>query len=300
MALKILKWVGIVLGSLIGIVVIAVVVLYFIGSSKVNKTYAIEVAAVTVPTGAQAVERGRHFVEAIGLCMECHTDSLGGDIMDDDPVFGTLVARNLTSGQGGIGGTFTDLDYVRAIRHGLGQDDKALVIMPSEAFNKISDTDLGAIIAYLKSLPPVDNELPETSLAPVGRIFTLLDGSLIPATLIDHEAPRPPEPEIGVTKEYGDYLAFICSACHGENLSGGPVPGADPNGPLAPNLTPGGALGSWTDAQFISTLRTGVTPSGKQLDNEFMFWETFRNMTDDELGAIWLYLQSLPAREFEG
>ena len=59
-------------------------------------------------------------------------------------------------------------------------------------------------------------------------------------------------------------------------------------------------MGSWTDAQFISTLRTGTTPSGKQLDSEFMPWTTFKNMTDDELGAIWLYLESQPAREFEG
>lgn len=299
MALKILKWVGIVLGSLIGIVVIAVLVLYFLGSSKVNKTYDIQVAAVTVLTDEQAVERGRHLVEAIGLCMVCHADNLGGDIMADDPVFGTLVPRNLTSGQGGIGGTYTDLDYVRAIRHGIGQNGKALVIMPSQNFSGISDADLGSIIAYLKSLPSVDTELPQTSLGPLGRIFALLDGSLLPATLIDHDAPRPPEPQIGVTKEYGEYLAFTCSLCHGENLSGGSVPGDEPEAPLAPNLTPGGALGSWTDAQLISTLRTGVTPSGKELDSEFMPWTTFKNMTDDELVAIWLYLNSLPARDFE-
>ncbi len=300
MALKILKWVGIVLGGLIGIIVIAAVVLYFVGSAKVNKRYDIQVAAVTVPTSEQAIERGRHFVEAIGLCMECHTNNLGGEIMGDDPMFGTLVARNLTSGQGGIAGTFTDLDYVRAIRHGIGQDGKALVIMPSEFFNAISDADLGAIIAYLKTLPPVDNELSDTSLGPLGRLLALVDGSLIPATLIDHDAPRPAEPQIGVTKAYGEYLAFTCSLCHGESLSGGSVPVDDPNAPLAPNLTPGGALGRWTDAQFVSTLRTGTTPSGKQLDSEFMPWKTFRNMTDDELMAVWLYLQSLPARDFEG
>ena len=299
MALKILKWVGIVLGGLIGIIVIAAVVLYFIGSSKVNKTYDIQVAAVTVPTGQEAIERGRHFVEAIGMCTECHTNNLGGEITGDDPMFGTLVARNLTPGQGGIGGTFTDLDYVRAIRHGIGQDGKALIIMPSEFFNKISDADLGAIIAYLKSLPPVDNELPEASLGPLGRIITLLDGSIIPATLIDHEAPRPPEPQIGVTREYGEYLALVCSACHGQNLSGGPAQGGDPNAPLAPNITPGGAVGRWTDGEFFDTIRTGVTPSGRQLDSEFMPWKTFRNMTDDELMAVWLYLQSLPALEFE-
>ncbi len=170
--------------------------------------------------------------------------------------------------------------------------------MPSESYNKISDTDLGAIISFLKSLPPVDKEIKESTAAPLGRIFTVLEAGLLPATLIDHEAPRPPEPQPGVTKEYGEYLAFICTLCHGENFSGGPLPGGDP-GPMAPNITPGGAPGGWTDAQFINTIRTGTTPSGKQLDDEFMPWETFRNMTDDELQAVWLYLMSLPEKEFQ-
>ena len=103
-----------------------------------------------------------------------------------------------------------------------------------------------------------------------------------------------------MTREYGEYLGFICSLCHGENLSGGPVPGDEPDAPEAPNLTPGGALVNWNQAQFVSTLRGGVTPSGKVLDSEFMPWLYFTKMTDDELNAIWLYLESLPAREFEG
>ena len=67
-----------------------------------------------------------------------------------------------------------------------------------------------------------------------------------------------------------------------------------------PQPDPGGALGSWIDAQFISTLRIGTMPNGKQLDSEFIPWTTFKNMTDDELGAIRLYLESQPARELEG
>ncbi len=103
MVLKILKWVGIVLGSLIGIVVIAVVVLYFVGSGNVNKTHDVQVAAVTVPMGEQAVERGRHFVEAIAICGACHAENYGGEILTDDAMFGTLAPSNLTSGRGGIG-----------------------------------------------------------------------------------------------------------------------------------------------------------------------------------------------------
>ena len=276
-------------------IAIALVVLYFVGTAKINKTFDVDVADIVIPTNEAAIERGRHFVQAIALCQECHTPNLAGEVTDEDALFGVFAPRNLTSGQGGIGGTFSDLDYVRAIRHGIGQDGKALLIMPSEFYNKISDADLGAIIAYLKSLPPVDNEIPDTSLRFLGRIIAVLDSSLVPANLIDHEDPRPAEPVPGVTKEYGEYLGFMCALCHGKNLAGGSVPGDEPDAPKAPNITPGGAPGSWDQAQFISTMRTGRTPSGKLLDGEFMPWPYFTRMTNDELAAVWLYLQSLPA-----
>jgi hypothetical protein len=65
------------------------------------------------------------------------------------------------------------------------------------------------------------------------------------------------------------------------------------------NLTQGGELIGWTLDDFMTTMRTGVTPSGHQLDDEYMPWKTiFQYMTDEELEAIWLYLQSLPPREF--
>ena len=297
---RILKWIGIVSGGLIGLILIGIVVLYFVGTARINKTFEVQVAEVIVPTDQAAIERGEHFVEAIAFCQKCHTQNLGGEVADDDPLFGVYAPRNLTSGLGGVGDNFSDIDYVRAIRHGIGQYGKSLLFMPTEIYSKISDADLGAIIAYLKSLPPVDNELPDTSLGVLARILTAVDSSVLSANLIDHDAPRPPEPVPGVTRDYGEYLAFSCSRCHGDNLAGGTVGGFEPDAPKVPNITPGGAPGNWTQAQFVSTLRGGVTPSGKVLDPEFMPWLYFTRMTDDELNAIWLYLESLPAREFEG
>ena len=297
---RVLKWAGIAVGGLLGLIVVAAVVLYFIGTAKINKTFDVQVAAVAVPTDPASVERGKHFVQAIALCQECHTANLGGEIDGDDPIFGLFAPRNLTSGRGGVGETFADIDYVRAIRHGIGQDDKALLFMPSEKYNVISDADLGAIIAYLKSLTPVDNDLPDSELRLLGRIVAVMESDFLPANLIDHDAPRPVPPVPGVTKEYGEYLGLMCSFCHGVNLSGGPAPFDEPNGPVAANITPGGAPGGWSQAQFVTTIRTGTTPSGKRLDPLFMPWPNFGLMTDDELAAIWLYLESLPAREFEG
>lgn len=306
---RFLKWFGIIAGGLLGVSLVLLVVLFFVGSRKENRTYDVEISSVAVPTDAASIARGKHNIEAVWLCQVCHRQNLAGPDVDeckvvsctgfaDDLLFGRLMPRNLTSGRGGTGSVFTDEDYVRAIRHGIGRDSKSLLIMPSQVFNKISNEDLGAIIAYLKTLPPVDNELAESGLAPLGRILAVFEGSLLPAALIDHNAPRPPSPVAGVTAEYGEYLAGICTLCHGERLSGGVVP-YDEGGTKAPNITPGGAPGSWTRSQFVDTIRSGINPKGKLLDPEFMPWNRFTQMTGDELDAIWLYLQSLPATEFE-
>lgn len=280
---NILIWVGAILGGLVGLIVVLVIVMIFIGSSKINKTYDIQIAAVAIPSDAESVALGKHWVDSIGLCTECHGENLGGDILSDDLVFGTIVPSNLTAGRGGVGGTFTDVDFVRAIRHGVGSDGKPLIIMPAQHFNRFSDRDLGAIVAYLKSLPPIDSDLPETSMGPIGRIFSLLESSILPTSIIDHDAPRPAEPVIGVTREYEDYLTEVCTVCHGENFSGGPVPGDEP-GPPAPNLTRL-TESRWDENTFITAMRTSVTPFAT-LDEEFMPWDHFANLTDDELKAM--------------
>ena len=301
---RFLKWFGLAAGGLIGVVLVLVIVLFLIGSRKENRTYDVALASVAVHTDAESIARGKRFVEVLGACQVCHGQDLGGQIIDEcgaapcigyssDLLFGTVFPRNLTSGRGGIGGVYTDEDYVRAIRHGISQDNKALVMMPSDNYNRISDEDLGNMIAYLKTLPPVDNEQEEVGLRPVGRILAVFLGGLLPASLIDHEAARPLSPEAGVTVEYGQYLSGVCSVCHGNDLSGGEVPSGDRVS--APDITQGGAPGGWTEEQFLVALRSGMTPEGKLLDPRFMPWNRFNAMTDDELGAIWLYLQSLPA-----
>ena len=269
--------------------------MYFVAGKRLNKSYDIEVAAVTIPTDGAAIERGRHLVETIGFCQECHEDNLAGNVMDDDPLFGRLVSANLTSGKGGIGSGHSDEDLVRAIRHGVDHDGTPLVVMPANVFANFSDADLGAIIAYVKSVPPVDNELPDLRLGPLGRVF-LVAGMIpaedfLPAEAIDHTAPRPPAPERAVTAEYGKYLAAGCRSCHGDNLTGkeGETAG--------PNITPAGNPGKWVESDFIRTMRTGVTPESRELDEDEMPWKSIARLTDDELKALWLYLQSVPAVE---
>jgi len=228
----------------------------------------------------------------VDLCEHCHGPGLGGQVLEDNLMFGRLVATNLTSGVGGVGADYTDADWVRAVRHGIGTDGKSLVAMPSDVFYNFSDDDLGLIIAYLKSLPPVDNKLPETRLGPLGRVYLLQDPIILPAGVIDHDRPRPPEPPPGVTVERGEYMAFICRACHGDDLSGGTS-----RAPAGLNLTPAGDLAGWTEADFMRALRTGVSPEGDKFDPAEMPWQEIGQLTDDELKALWLYLKSLPPVE---
>ena len=99
-----------------------------------------------------------------------------------------------------------------------------------------------------------------------------------------------------VSAEYGGYIAsFSCAGCHGEGLSGGSIVGAPPGFPNAANLTPSGEVVAWTEADFKKAVQTGVTPAGKTL-NPFMPYQTFVNLTDDEVQALWLYVHSVPVR----
>jgi Cytochrome c len=124
--------------------------------------------------------------------------------------------------------------------------------------------------------------------------------TFIPAELIPHDAARPVAPEPGITPEYGEYLTHSCKVCHGISMSGGPIPGFPASWPPAPNLTfgDGSALPAWNEAGFMETLRTGVTPEGRQIRGEYMPWTSYQFMSDDELKAVWVYLRSLPELDY--
>ena len=295
----ILKWLGIVLGSLITLLTLTTVLVYTLTNARFNQTFDIRVNPVEIPTDPESIAYGRH-VAGIRSCIACHGDNLQGQIEYEDPLVGRISNANLTTGKGGLGSTYTNEDWVRTIRHGVKPDGTPLLIMPSHTMYGISDEDLGAIIAYVKSVPPVDNVPPPLTLNLLPR-FMYLTGAmdlLVPAELIDHESPRPAAPAPGITAEYGQYLTGMCSLCHGPTFSGGPIPGTPPDDPPPLNLTPGGNLQSWSFQDFQIAMRTGQTPDGRQLRPEFMPYPIFYEMTDEELEAIWVYLQSLPAKEF--
>jgi mono/diheme cytochrome c family protein len=173
--------------------------------------------------------------------------------------------------------------------------------MPSTEFYYLSDMDMAQIIAYIRSAPPIDNEMPASKLSVTGRIVMNVakEITFLPAELIPHDAPRPSAPEPGITSQYGEYLALSCMVCHGPTLSGGEIPGFPPEWPSAPNLTSGrgGRLPTWGEEGFIEIIRTGKK-HGRSINPDYMPWESYRHMTDDELRAVYLYLQTLPPKDF--
>lgn len=290
---KVFKWIGIALGSLVGLIPVIAFVFILIANARLNKTYDFPPSNITIPTDAASIEFGKHRVET--LCVGCHGPDLSGieNWFDGGPL-GTIDSANLTSGEGGFGSEAKSVeDYVRAIRHGIDSDGKPLFMPAVVSTAHLSDEDLGSIIAYVKTIPPVDHVTHGKQFTPLAKVlFTAGMLPPFPAEVVSHEV-HVSAPARGASVEYGEYMVNTndCRVCHGPNLNGGPFP--DPTIKLiTPNITPGGELGAWTEQDFITTIRTGVTPDGHQL-NEHMPWKDYRNMFDDELKAIWMYLQSL-------
>ena len=115
------------------------------------------------------------------------------------------------------------------MRHAVRRDGSPLRIMPAHEFTTIADDDLGAIVGYIRSVPPVAKQQPDPRVGPIIRaLFLAGQVQLVPAELIDHARPHEAHVEPEVTPKYGKYLAIGCTGCHGPTLSGGKVPGAPP------------------------------------------------------------------------
>jgi len=297
---NVVRWTVRILVGLVVFLGIALGMLYLVSGLRIGKHYDITPEAVVIPTDSAAIAYGQHVALTRG-CAGCHTPNLAGGTFIDAPVFARLWARNLTPGKGGVGATYSVADWVRSIRHGVRPDGRALLFMPSQEFNKLSDRDLGALIAWLRTLPPVDTTYPANKVGPIGRVLFLAGKvQLVPAELINHTAPRAAEVPTGETVAYGQYLAGACAGCHGEGFSGGAIPGAPPGMLPARNLTPDDAsgIGKWSLEDFRTVVRTGKLPDGTQLDTLSMPVPLTRHFTDEETAALFLYFKSLPPKRY--
>ena len=269
-----MKWVKrffYLIGGIVLLIILALGTIWVITSVRMSERYEVAARPIPVPTDSAGIARGRHLAFAIGKCAECHGQDLGGQMVSDDFIFARLASANLTSGQGGLGSRYDDATLARAIRHGINENGKALRVMPSEAFQYMSDEDVGALVAYIRSVPPVNREHPKARIGPLARVLSIMTPfPLVPPRVVDHQRVPPASMPEEQSVAYGKYLADVggCTGCHGPGLSGGAMGPGKP----ASNLTSAG-IGTWTEADFIRALREGKRPVGADIDSTAMPWK---------------------------
>jgi mono/diheme cytochrome c family protein len=295
-----IKWAGIIFSAGLLILILGILVLYSLGQMRLKKKYVIPKQTITIPNDSTSLDEGKRIFQYRG-CEACHGIHLQGLVYMDNPAIGKVITPNLTTGLGGIGTLRTDEDLISAIKHGIRPDRTPLLFMPSTEFYYLTDQDLGMVLAYIRSAPPVNNSMPPSKLSFTGFVVMniIRDITFLPAELIPHDEAPPTIPEPGITVDYGAYLSLSCHVCHGLTLSGGQIPGFPPEWPAAPNLTAGkgSRLPAWGVDAFIEILHTGAK-HGRAINSSYMPWTSYRYMTDDELSAVYLYLMSLPPLDF--
>jgi cytochrome c553 len=293
---RVLRWVLVTLGGLVALVLVVAGALYVIGGRRLSAKHDVAPEqALVIPTDSASIARGARLVAELP-CGQCHGADLGGNVFADAGPFALLAGPNLTRGKGGRTPPRTAAEWERAIRHGVRRNGMGLIVMPSEVFHSIADDEMAAMIAYLDQLPPVDREVPPTKLRVIGRMV-MGAGQLKTAAALAPRTPHVATVDTTPGLDYGRYLAAKggCAACHGPSFSGGPAP--DPNSPATSNLTPTG-IGHYTEADFIRTLRTGERPRGGGVLNEAMPWKHYGRMSDGALQSIYLFLKTLPPKQF--
>jgi mono/diheme cytochrome c family protein len=286
--LRIVAWIAAVLllavGALVGYV-------YAVSSSRMSKVYTVSVAPLTIPTDAASIARGKYLAESVSQCVDCHGPDLGGRIVDEGFAMGQLAAANLTRGKGGIGARYTDQDFVRTMMHGVRPDGRSVVFMPSVDYH-FTERDLASLIAYVKSVPPVDRELPAPAPGPMARALSVFaDFPLSSAAMIDHDrvtfaVPKDERNPVAAGEQL--VASAGCVACHGRDFVGGSGPP-----PGGANITPVG-IGGWTEKDFLTAIRDHKRPNGTVIAD--VMPRGYGQMSDADLGHIFAFLKTVPAK----
>ncbi len=301
------------------LVAILVIVLVIIGGSAV---FALTYKPASRPADPDPIERtparlsrGEYLVNHVTPCAFCHTEGYGtgspgaylagGACVDNSDGFpGTLCPANLTPDSATGLGSWTDGEISRAIREGVNNQGKALFpMMPYAQFRVMSDSDVAAIVAWLRTIPAVHRPRQPTDID-------------FPVSFFIKMAPKPlngPVPAIDPTDEvvYGRYLTTIagCKFCHTpvdervelqqDSLFAGGHAIRSPGGLMlrSRNLTPDATgLGATTEEGFLTLFRVwrGRDSSAAPLKDSPMPWAAFSGMTDADLSAIYAYLRTVP------
>ncbi|MCL4862663.1 MAG: c-type cytochrome [Caldilineaceae bacterium] len=282
------RWVGAGLAGLLAVLGVFVIGLALTGLFRFYLPAAAPAPELLIEGSPAQIARGERLAY---LCASCHSTAsnlpLDGSAENFSPAIGTIYAPNLTPG--GPLQHWSDGEIMRAIREGVHQSGRALVLMPSDQFHSMSDSDVQALVVYLRTQPAVGRQTPATEL-------TLLGAILVGVGMFPY-SPQPPiagpveAPPAGETAAHGQYLLTMagCRECHGADLRGGRSQFV----PIGPNLL--AILAQWSAEEFVTTIRTGVDPYGHALDPETMPWPAYAAaFEDEELAAIYTYIRTLP------
>lgn len=266
----------------------------------------------------ERIERGKYLANHVTVCMDCHstrdwsrysgpltpgTEGKGGERYDKSiGVPGVIYSKNITPAHLG---TWTDGEILKAITSGVNKDGKVLFpLMPYTNFSQLSQEDLYSIISYIRTLKPIKNDIPESSIDfPLSLIIKTIPSDYTPKSAPDRSNP----------KEYGKYLVTIagCNDCHTQAVKGEPVKGMMLAGGTemklpwglirSANITPDKetGIGNWTKDDFLNRFKSYrsqdpyVKVNMKSDFNTVMPWQFFAGMTDEDLGAIYEYLHSV-------
>src|SRR5258708_27000473 len=203
----------------------AVALAAWLGERKLTRSVEVRVVPVAYVRGPAALKLGKYLFESRG-CSECHGAD-GRGIAFIDSAGGMYVkSPDITTGPGGVVSDYNEGDWVRAIRHGVNPAGHALLVMPSVDYNRMSDADLAALVAYTRSLPPEAGESTVMRLPMIVKALYGIGAIRDSAEKIDHRKPPSQPIAAAPTAQYGGYGANMCIGCHGASLSGGKIRGA--------------------------------------------------------------------------
>jgi len=307
---KLFKWTGIGLATLTVGLTAAVLVLEY-------RTHDVPLPDIHASSDPAGIARGRYLAYGVAHCVDCHGDParraevdagkeipLSGGFEFKLPI-GTIRPANITSDRETGIGALSDGQIARALRHGVNRHGRTLA--PFMPFADLSDEDLGAIISFLRTQPPVHNPVTSHALNPLGHA--------VAAFVLKPRGPSGPVPRsmpAGPTAEYGHYLVHSvgnCVGCHTKIdlrtgaftaplLSGGAAheshskPGTRFVTPNLTNDARTGRIFNWTEDLFVARFHMGKGAEGSPMP-----WRAFSRMTDDDLKAIYRYLKTVPGVE---
>ena len=279
---RLLRWIGIALGSVVVLGGIAYAVAYVLSERILRHTYDVPVVAISIPTDPASIAEGRRLATIRGCVGGCHGKQAEGAVMFDEPMIGRVVAPNLTTAVR----KYSDAELVGVIRNGVRPGGRSMMIMPAEVFGLLTDEDLGRIITFLRSMPAVEGPGPSVSLGPVGRMGVAI-GKFKTVAQLTAETVPPPDAKSDEAAR-GRYLArTTCAQCHGTDLRGTSNPDF-----TSPSLQ---LVAAYSPEAFAQLMREGVALGGRKLETMSPWARNLLSrFTDSEIADLYSYLHAMP------